>query len=126
MPTIFDGYTEHTDGETGHIVAYTPSHVYGYKTLGLMRKILSEQRRRSSGEIVRWANAPVPFVIPEIGFPTEAPPGTREKVMVMTARAGRREPIFHPFDCVKDGDMKALLYYLLGEVGKPVEIDEDE
>lgn len=59
-----------------------------------------------------WKNAPKNFSVPSIGYPTDAPPGTIEKLLVMIAREERREKIFHTHDARHDGDVKPLLYYL--------------
>lgn len=35
------------------------------------------------------------------GEPTDAPPGSSRKIRVLTERASRREPLFHPQDNLK-------------------------
>ena len=35
------------------------------------------------------------------GEPTDAPPGSPRKIRVLTERASRREPLFHPQDNLK-------------------------
>jgi hypothetical protein len=35
------------------------------------------------------------------GEPTDAPPGSPNKIRVLTERASRREPLFHPQDNLK-------------------------
>ncbi|MFO0878676.1 MAG: hypothetical protein U0840_15145 [Gemmataceae bacterium] len=35
------------------------------------------------------------------GEPTEAPPGSARKILVLMERASRREPLFHPRDNLK-------------------------
>jgi hypothetical protein len=32
------------------------------------------------------------------GEPTDAPPGSPRKIRILTERAARREPLFHPLD----------------------------
>jgi hypothetical protein len=43
-------------------------------------------------------NLLVPSALPRRGEPTDAPPGTEDKIRVMTERATRHEPLFHPLD----------------------------
>ncbi len=43
-------------------------------------------------------NARGPLSAP--GQPTNAPPGSERKIRVMIERASRREPLFHPLDCL--------------------------
>ena len=59
-----------------------------------------------------WRNAPVPFRLPLKGWPTEAPPGTQEKLRVIEARHDRGEDLWHPFDAEFDGDVKPLVFYI--------------
>lgn len=73
---------------------------------------LGRLRKHSSKCVTAWINAPSPFNIPKYGWPTEAPPGTVEKVLVIMARANRSEELFHPFDAKIDGDTRPLLFYL--------------
>jgi hypothetical protein len=40
------------------------------------------------------------------GEPTDAPPGSEEKIRVLIERAARREPLFHPNDGLKLGTYK--------------------
>jgi hypothetical protein len=40
------------------------------------------------------------------GEPTDAAPGTEEKIRVLTERAARREQLFHPLDGVKNPSKK--------------------
>lgn len=69
-------------------------------------------RNKPAYDTKKWANAPNPFNIPKENWPTEAPPGTVEKALVMTARASRYEDLFHPYDARWEGDLRPLLFYL--------------
>lgn len=69
-------------------------------------------RNRPGNETRRWANAPSPFNIPKEGWPTQAPPGTVEKALVMASRANRQEDLFHAYDARWEGDIRPLLFYL--------------
>lgn len=74
---------------------------------------LGRLKKTKAGKGVQyWVNAPSPFYIPQYGWPTEAPPGTVEKLLVIMARANRGEDLFHPFDAKIDGDYNPLLFYL--------------
>jgi len=42
---------------------------------------------------------PGPLALP--GEPTEAPPGSELKIRILTERAARGEPLFHPLDGLK-------------------------
>ena len=53
------------------------------------------------------------------GEPTNAPPGSERKIRVMTERATRREPLFHPLDGCKKGPRFSLP--LLIEISKRME-----
>jgi hypothetical protein len=44
--------------------------------------------------------------IPERGEPTNASPGSEEKIRVLMARAARREPLFHPNDGLRVAAVK--------------------
>src|SRR5690554_6047283 len=59
-----------------------------------------------------WRNAPSPFCIPHKGWPTEAPPGTQEKLRVLEARHARDEELWHPYDATYDGDIRPLVFYI--------------
>lgn len=63
--------------------------------------------------VQRWDDAPHPFNIPKSGWPTEAPPGTVEKLLVMIAREARGEKLFHPYDAKNEVDLSPLFFYLL-------------
>jgi hypothetical protein len=41
------------------------------------------------------------------GEPTEAAPGSEEKIRVLTERASRREQLFHPLDGLKNPSKKS-------------------
>ncbi len=53
------------------------------------------------------------------GEPTNASPGSERKIRVMTERASRREPLFHPLDGFKKSRRFALP--LLAELSKRME-----
>jgi hypothetical protein len=53
------------------------------------------------------------------GEPTNAAPGSERKIRIMTERAGRREPLFHPRDGFKKTPRFALP--LLVELSKRME-----
>jgi hypothetical protein len=40
------------------------------------------------------------------GEPTDAVPGSEEKIRVLTERASRREELFHPLDGARNGSKK--------------------
>jgi hypothetical protein len=46
-----------------------------------------------------------PLSVP--GQPTDAPPGSEQKVRIMIERASRREPLFHPRDGICQGNPAA-------------------
>jgi hypothetical protein len=43
----------------------------------------------------------LPLSVP--GQPTDAPPGSEQKIRIMIERASRREPLFHPHDGICRG-----------------------
>jgi hypothetical protein len=45
------------------------------------------------------------------GEPTDAAPGSEEKIRVLTERASRREQLFHPLDGLKNPAKKSLPPY---------------
>lgn len=51
--------------------------------------------------------------IPKRGHPTSYLPGTGEKLIVMSERYTRREPLCHPYDAVYSNDLLPLLFQLL-------------
>lgn len=51
--------------------------------------------------------------IPEPGYPTDIPPGTHEKVLVVAERYGRTEALFHPFDARYEGDPRPAAFMAL-------------
>lgn len=79
----------------------------------LMEDLIPNHRVRIGwGACRNWSGAPIPFIVPEVGWPTEAPPGTLEKLAVFKARHERLEELFHPYDARFDGDDRPLVFYL--------------
>lgn len=70
-------------------------------------------RSKDGRGVVKWANAPRPFRIPDKNMPTNAPPGTVEKLNVLIERETRSEQLFHPYDARWDGDVRPLVWYLM-------------
>lgn len=68
---------------------------------------------RDSGRVTPWYNRPDDWRIPSRGWPTEAPPGTEEKLEILTLRHKRHEELFHDYDARYDGDIRPLLYMLM-------------
>lgn len=68
--------------------------------------------QESGRGVKKWVNAPASFRIPLVGRPTEAPPGTIEKLLVMIARERRGEELFHKWDAKIDGCFRPLMFYI--------------